>query len=166
MYSFNKTHILCLNCVELAYIVKSWWIATACPIKVLLLSRHYHNIYSLTFTWRIRNSTVSKRSHLRSLFIFYTQKSDKGDPIKLNNHFHDASEWQLWLWRCTMTSHGDKKGWMTIKSLTLICCWWLIWPIYKMMQNNWKMIESLAHRCSSSESSQRELSNEYQHDRV
>ena len=36
---------------------------------------------------------------------------------------------------------------------------------YKMMQRTWKMIETLAHG-HSSESTQRELSNEYQHDRV
>ena len=34
-----------------------------------------------------------------------------------------------------------------------------------MMQNNWKMTEALAHGYSF-DSTQRELSNEYQHDRV
>ena len=36
---------------------------------------------------------------------------------------------------------------------------------YKMMQKSWKMTEILAYGYSS-ESAQRELSNEYQHDRV
>ena len=36
---------------------------------------------------------------------------------------------------------------------------------YKMMQKSWNMIETLAHGYSY-ESTQRELSNEYQHDRV
>ena len=36
---------------------------------------------------------------------------------------------------------------------------------YKMMQNPWKMTETLAHGYSS-ESTQQELSNEYQYDRV
>ena len=36
---------------------------------------------------------------------------------------------------------------------------------YKMMQKAWQMMETLAHGYSS-ESTQQELSNEYQHDRV
>ena len=36
---------------------------------------------------------------------------------------------------------------------------------YKMMQKSWKMTETLAHGYLS-ESTPRELSNEYQHDRV
>ena len=36
---------------------------------------------------------------------------------------------------------------------------------YKMMQKNWKMVETLANGYSS-ESTRRELSNEYQHDQV
>ena len=36
---------------------------------------------------------------------------------------------------------------------------------YNMIQKNWKMIETLANGYSS-ESTQQELSNEYQHDRV
>ena len=36
---------------------------------------------------------------------------------------------------------------------------------YKMMQKNWKMIETMAYGYSS-ESTQQELSNEYQYDRV
>ena len=36
---------------------------------------------------------------------------------------------------------------------------------YKMMQKSWKITETLAYRYSS-ESAQRGLSNEYQHDRV
>ena len=45
-----------------------------------------------------------------------------------------------------------------------MCWWWLIWPI-KMMQKTLKMTETLAHEYSS-ESTQRELSNEYPYDRV
>ena len=37
--------------------------------------------------------------------------------------------------------------------------------LYKMMQKTWKITEPLAHGYSS-ESTQQELSNEYQHDRV
>ena len=36
---------------------------------------------------------------------------------------------------------------------------------YKMVQKNWKMTETLAYGYSS-ESTQQELSNEYQHDKV
>ena len=41
----------------------------------------------------------------------------------------------------------------------------LLMANYKMMQKSWKMIETLAHGYSS-ESTQQELSNEYQNDRV
>ena len=43
-----------------------------------------------------------------------------------------------------------------------LCCYWLIWPIQNDAKNAEKMTETLAHEYSS-ESSQRELSNEYQH---
>ena len=46
-----------------------------------------------------------------------------------------------------------------------LCCWWLKFGQYKMMQKNFKMTETLANGYSY-ESAQRELSNQYQHDRV
>ena len=46
-----------------------------------------------------------------------------------------------------------------------LCCWWLIWPIHNDAKNLKRMTETLAYGYSS-DSTQRELSNEYQHDRV
>ena len=46
----------------------------------------------------------------------------------------------------------------------LLCCWWLIWPIQKDAKTP-KITETLANWYSS-ESTQQELSNEYQEDRV
>ena len=48
--------------------------------------------------------------------------------------------------------------------LTLMLLKWLIWPLHDDAKA-WKMIETLTHGYSS-ESTQRELSNEYQHERV
>ena len=45
-----------------------------------------------------------------------------------------------------------------------LCCWLLIWPVQNDTKT-WKMTETLAHEYSS-DSTQWELSNEYQHDRV
>ena len=45
-----------------------------------------------------------------------------------------------------------------------LCCWWLILPIHHDAKTR-KMTETLAYGYSS-ESAQRELSNEYQHDRI
>ena len=52
---------------------------------------------------------------------------------------------------------------MTI-SCQSFCCWWLILPIQSYAKKL-KMTETLAHGYTS-ENTQRELSNEYQHDRV
>ena len=46
-----------------------------------------------------------------------------------------------------------------------LCFWWLIWPIQNDAKNLKKIIETLADGYSS-DSTQRELSSEYQHDRV
>ena len=50
------------------------------------------------------------------------------------------------------------------KLLTLMLQWWLFWPI-QMMQKKTKLIETMAPGYSSA-STQRELSHEYQHDRI
>ena len=45
-----------------------------------------------------------------------------------------------------------------------LCCWWLSWPILNDAKKL-KMTETMTNGCLS-ESTQRELSNEYQYDRV
>ena len=63
-----------------------------------------------------------------------------------------------------VTVHLSSLYISNISYIQHLCCWWLIWSI----QNDakyLKMIETLANGYSS-ESTQQELSNEYQHDRV
>ena len=45
-----------------------------------------------------------------------------------------------------------------------LSCWWLILPI-QIVKKNWKIFETISHRYPA-RCTQRELSNEYLHDRV
>ena len=61
-------------------------------------------------------------------------------------------------------NHNIKTLWRVLYCYFYpLCCWLLIWPIHNYAKK-WKMTETLVNGYPS-ESTQRELSNEYQHDR-
>ena len=75
-----------------------------------------------------------------------------------NKYFFGKSE-RTWAHELTSQMGGELMSWSPSVSAALYC------SQYKKGQITWKITETLAHGYSS-ESTQKELSNEYQHDRV